>query len=101
MPVIENIHTVLSTREFENLKSGDKVRVIPFWNSNSGQNLDGYMDKYLGCVVTISKHNSLASLLRIVEDDGNWSWNRHCFCEIIRHKEYKPASEEALALLYA
>ena len=93
---------VISQEEFDNLQPGDKVRVVSEWNDHSCENCHGYMDKYLGMVVTVEgfRYGSVQ-----IEEDKNdphqrWSWGRHCFCEVISPKEYVGASEDELNSLF-
>ncbi len=51
---------------------GDKVRIVDAWNKGCHQNPDGLMDRYLGQVVTVNK--VLIDRVRILEDEGRWSW---------------------------
>ena len=103
MPVIREVYTVLTEAEFEGLKCGDRVRVVPYWNSQSKQNPSGHMDKYLNSIVTIDELPAIG-WTGIVEDKDDpfrrWKWNRYCFCEIIQVKEYEPATDKELYLLF-
>ena len=57
-------------------KVGDRVRIVK--NRTNNMNVSGYMDKYLGTVMTISGiSESIESLCpyRMVEDYGTWTWN--------------------------
>ena len=105
MAYIKDLYPVITMKEFNELKPGDKVRVVPWWNDKSGQNPEGYMNKYLGRIVTIDIPPGETRRVRIIEDKNDspqrWYWNRYCFCEVVPQKEYEIASEEALSLLFA
>ena len=51
---------------------GDKVRIVDAWNEGCHQNPGGLMDRYLGQVVTVNK--VFHDRVRILEDEGRWSW---------------------------
>lgn len=55
-------------------KVGDKVRIVDHWNDGCCQNFDGYMDKWLGKVMTIASMTSWGSYI-MKEDNGRWIWN--------------------------
>lgn len=51
-------------------KVGDKVRIAK--NRTNGMNVRGFMDKYLGTVMTIEK--IVGDTYKMVEDNGRWVW---------------------------
>ena len=51
---------------------GDKVRIVDAWNEECRQNPGGQMDRWLGQVVTVNK--VFHDRVRILEDEGRWSW---------------------------
>lgn len=55
-------------------KVGDKVRIVDHWNDECCQNFDGYMDEWLGKVMTIASMTSWGSYI-MKEDNGRWVWN--------------------------
>lgn len=55
-------------------KVGDKVRIVDHWNDGCCQNFDGYMDEWLGQVMTIASMTSWGSY-HMKEDNGQWIWN--------------------------
>lgn len=83
---------------------GDKVKIVDKWNDKTNENSDGYMDKYLGSVMTIKeiwKHG-----LYLMEEDrydreflGGWCWNKHCIegkvvDDSIEPQKVEPKKEE-------
>ena len=59
-------------------KVGDKVRVKKFKTRPERWNSNGYMDKYVGKIVTISDVFKNHKLL-ICEDNGTWLWDESDF----------------------
>ncbi len=51
------------------IKVGDKVRIVDHWNDGCCQNFDGYMDEWLGKVMTIASMTSWGSYI-VKEDNG-------------------------------
>lgn len=63
--------------EPKSLCTGDRVVIVDRWVPGCRQNNEGYMDKWLGKVVTVSS-KSLSPIgggyIRIEEDGGKWKW---------------------------
>ncbi len=67
-------------------KRGDRVRIRDEWDPDGlcCQNLDGYMDKYLGTVATIYAYNGLTYSIEEDQLDPQrygrgWVWKDCCF----------------------
>ena len=65
---------------------GDRVRIVDEWAPDGSccQNWDGYMDQYLGTVVTIRAYDGLAYCIEEDQRDQHrpgcgWAWNDCCF----------------------
>lgn len=64
------------------LRVGDRVRIVDHWGPGCAQNSSGYMDSYLGQVVTVSAIRPNVDSFEIYED------NRHKFDEYRFHKKW-------------
>lgn len=66
---------MISVKAFQNLKRGDKVRVVSKWPSNGSayQSSNGEMDCWLGKVITVDYVPDLYSM-RCIEN--HWAWTR-------------------------
>lgn len=73
---------------------GDRVRIVDEWDPDGlcCQNWDGYMDQYLGTVVTIK--DCSGSSYHIEEDQWDphrpgrgWVWNDRCFIGLAEDTE--------------
>lgn len=80
----------------EELKVGDRVRIVSEWKPGCGQNLRGYMDAYLGTIMTVAEIQSRA--VRMYEDDGLWAWLPASIVEVI-DDDIQPATQEELFAL--
>ena len=70
-------------------KVGDKVRIVSEWGEGCLQNPDGYMDKWLGKIMTIRGVTKNCGKLaykmkeRLEENRGlGWCWNEKCIAGI-------------------
>lgn len=69
----------------EELRVGDRVRIVDKWDANTGEASDGSMDKYLGTIMTIRKFDGGdAKMIEDVDDHGGWYWNEYCIDYVIR-----------------
>lgn len=62
-------------------KVGDRVRIVSEWNEKTNQNEDGFMDRWLGKVMTVKKviKTQYGVFYYMVEDEHVcWLWNKHC-----------------------
>ena len=80
----------------EELKAGDRVRIVSEWKPGCGQNLRGHMDAYLGTIMTVAEIQSRA--VRMFEDDGLWAWLPASIVEVI-DDDIQPATQEELFAL--
>ena len=69
----------------DELKVGDRVRIVSEWKPGCGQNLRGYMDAYLGTIMTVAEIQSRA--VRMFEDDGLWAWLPASIVEVITQSD--------------
>lgn len=65
---------------------GDKVRIVSSFSASCNANDRGYMDKYLGTVMTIIRTMDY-NRYRMAEDQDDkpegWVWNEHCIeCKV-------------------
>ncbi len=64
--------------DISTLHPGDIVKIVDAWVEGCGENMDGYMDKYLGRTVTVrSVHGSAICIEEDQRDPhryGGWSW---------------------------
>ncbi len=65
----------------KDLQVGDQVRIVDKWNEHTSENIDGFMDRWLGSVMTVKA--ACSSFVTMQEDGGQWIWNGHCIAEII------------------
>lgn len=77
----------MSVNEYSvELKHGMKCIIIdtnnPFWNSS------GLMDEYIGRIVTIDSVQDDKDRVFILEDNGDWIWQRRDFVPIPQHSIY-------------
>ena len=84
----------MTKKEFEKLKPGDKVKIVR--ERVAGMNCLGYMDKWLGKVMTVKEH-TIGSNIRMVEDQHEhfcgWFWDKNMIeCKI-------PEAENTICLL--
>lgn len=94
----------------ETLSPGVRVKIVEQWNDNSGQNLSGLMDKYLGQIVTVL--DIQGNFVYIEEDNGDcsfhesghWNWNKFCFDYIVEdgaQEDFEPSSNnEIFSLIF-
>lgn len=88
------------------LKRGTRVKIVDEWVPGCRQNRSGYMDKYLGQIVTIQYVNSEYAL---IEEDGDdtvykWFWYPAAFECIIDEDADKerfdiPPAEDIMSFL--
>lgn len=64
------------------LRVGDRVRIVDHWTPGCAQNSSGYMDSYLGQIVTVSKIRDSGISFEIYED------NRHKFDDCEPYKKW-------------
>ncbi len=63
---------------------GDRVQIVDQWSPFTEENTYGYMDKYLGTVMTVRVVDEQMQEYRMQEDrcdphiTGGWYWNRFC-----------------------
>ena len=76
------MYGVISDEEFRHIDIGDKIRIVSEWNINSKQNHQGFMDKYLSKILTVTGlHGSFVTTC--AKDGGcTWCFNRFCISEI-------------------
>lgn len=75
------------------LRVGDRVRIVDHWGPGCCENASGYMNSYLGQIVTVSAVRNDGYRFEIYEDnrhkfDDNpkykkWVFNAACIAEII------------------
>lgn len=78
-------------------KVGDRVLIVPQWPVGAGQNSDGFMDHWLGQVMTIREVyvNRLHPYYRMEEDKGEhaghgWFWYpKMIYCALPRELHLK------------
>ena len=58
-------------------RPGDRVLIVDKWDPFTCENSMGFMDKYLGTVMTID-HTVGHSVYKMKEDNGTWLWNKFC-----------------------
>ena len=67
----------MTEKEFSKLKPGDKVQIVS--KRVFGMNVMGYMDKWLGKVMTV-KERSVGGDIHMIEDQnecqGGWYWDK-------------------------
>ena len=73
---------MITEEAFQNLKHGDRVRVVSEWPQHSCvyRDCDGEMDCWLGKVLTVD-YVLNGYVLRCMEN--SWGWNRFCFDSVI------------------
>ena len=88
-------------------KIGDKVRIVSEWGDGCYQNPDGYMDKWLGKIMTIRDvTKNCGKLAYKMEEDREenrglgWCWNEKCIAGITNKfnvgERYKVGDESLL-----
>lgn len=86
------------------LSPGMRVKIVDKWDRGGScrQNNEGYMDEYLGQIVTISDIEG--PYVEIEEDHGRWCWNAYCFDYIVydeNQEDFEVSSEdEILSLIF-
>lgn len=88
-------------------KVGDKVRIVSEWGEGCDQNPDGYMDKWLGKIMTIRKlSKNCGKLAYEMKEDREenrgfgWCWNEKCIAGLANKfnvgERYKVGDESLL-----
>ena len=76
---------MISEAQFDALIPGDKVQIVSSWHPFSEENKFGYMDKWLGEIVTVREWSG--DRIQMIEDQGEnyggWYWNRFCIERVL------------------
>lgn len=81
---------VISYEEFRSIDIGDRIRIVSEWNINSEQNYEGYMDKYLSEILTVTGLHGDCVTTDANDFGCTWCFNRFCISEI------NPSNDENL-----
>ena len=87
--------------DINKLRVGDKIKIVDKWNAYSGENPDGYMDKYLEQILTVKEVRN--GFVRCVEDQeefvNGWCWYPSAIEAIVNDTysdSFEAASEQDL-----
>lgn len=86
------------------LSPGMVVKIVDYWNENTGQNTSGLMDKYLGSFMTIKEVKSFDILMEEDQNDRitstgkkfGWYWNKYTIDYIVSEAGILPDLSEMI-----
>lgn len=90
--------------DINDLSPGMVVKIVDHWNENTGQNVSGLMDKYLGSFMTIKEIKSFDILMEEDQNDRitsngkhfGWYWNRYAIEYIVSEAGTLPDLSEMI-----